>query len=98
MELISMWRAVVVDEGLRRNADGVDDQSVAVLVMADRLPVPRWFHILRMRHVKVDAASYRPALVCDHDLLRSLDEIERLDQRISYEARYTHRPAAFARA
>src|SRR5436190_11082612 len=51
-----------------------------------------------MRHVKIDAASYRSALVCDHDLLRSLDEIKWLDQRISNEARHTDRPAAFARA
>src|SRR2546421_12423974 len=43
-------------------------------------------------------ANYRSALVDDHDLLWSLDEIERLDQRISNEARHTDRPAAFARA
>src|SRR5438552_272038 len=43
-------------------------------------------------------ANYRSALVDDHDLLWSLDEIKRLDQRISNEARHTDWPAAFARA
>jgi hypothetical protein len=35
MELVGMGRAVIVDEGLGRDADGIDDQRVAVLVMAD---------------------------------------------------------------
>src|SRR5437016_8154403 len=51
-----------------------------------------------MRHVKINVANDRSALVDDDDLLGGLDEIERFDQRISDEPRNTDRPTAFARA
>src|SRR5262249_15600991 len=35
VQVVGMRRAVVIDEGFRRNTDGVDDERVAVLVMAD---------------------------------------------------------------
>src|SRR5262245_64895083 len=98
VELFGMRRAVVVDKGLGRDTDGVDDERIAVLVVPNRLAIPRGFQILRMHHVEIDAANLRCALIDDHDLLCSLDAIERLDQRIRDEARYTDRPAAFARA
>ena len=47
VELVGMRRAVIVDEGLGRNADGVDDQRVAVLVVADQLSVPGGLHLLQ---------------------------------------------------
>src|SRR5260370_943412 len=46
VELVGMRRAVVIDEGLGRNANGVDDQRVAVLVVADGFTVPGGLHIL----------------------------------------------------
>src|SRR4029450_4943890 len=77
MELVGMWCAVVVDKGLGRNTDRVDDERIAVLIMPDGFSVPRGLQILRMHHVEIDAANLRSALIDDHDLLRSLDEIER---------------------
>src|SRR5262249_32504743 len=46
MQLVGMRCAIVVDIGLGRNADCIDDESVTLLVLADRFPVRGWLHTL----------------------------------------------------
>src|SRR5882672_5779348 len=53
MDLGRVWRAVIVDESPVVQPNRVDDQRVA-FIMADRLPVPAWCNIRRMRHIHID--------------------------------------------
>ena len=66
--------------------------SIVAFVMSDRFTVPGRFHIRRMRNVQIDAPNFGSVLDGDDDLLGSLIEIERLDQRISIKARRADRP------
>jgi hypothetical protein len=49
-----------------------------------------------MGRIQIDVANLRAVLNDDHDFVRGLVEVERLDQRIGDEPRHPDRPAAFA--
>src|SRR5258706_15467442 len=51
-------RQIAVDEGLVVQADGIDDERIAV-VAADRFTVPGRLRIGRMRHVEIDMADLK---------------------------------------
>jgi hypothetical protein len=54
MQLLRVRRPVIVEENLVVQPNGVDHQRVALLVMANRLPVPRRLGIGRMGHIHID--------------------------------------------
>src|SRR5262245_11031752 len=96
MQLFSMRRAEIVDEALVVHSNGIDHQGVAALVVADRLAVPGWLWIFRMRHIEIDMPNLLVAGEDDHHLLRRLDEIHRL-KTIQVKRRDTRRAAARVR-
>ena len=52
MHLSGMRCAVIVGKGPVGLANGIDDEGVAAFVMTDRLSVPGYFRILRMRDIQ----------------------------------------------
>src|SRR5258705_10509960 len=98
MKLVRVRRAIAVNEGLGRNADGVDDERIATLVVPDRFSIPGGFDVFRMAHVQIDVAYLRAALADHHNLVWSLVDEVRLDQRNNVEIGHAILPSAFARA
>src|SRR6185503_12430400 len=97
MELVAVGCAVIVDEGLCRHANRVDDESVAVLIMADRVAVPGRLRIRGVLRVQPDAPDFGPTLVDHDDLVLLLEKEGRLDRGKDREARNADRPAQLAR-
>jgi hypothetical protein len=58
VQLVGMRGAIIVDEGLVVEANGIDDERIAVVV-ADRLSVPGEFRIGGMRRVQPDMPRFR---------------------------------------
>jgi hypothetical protein len=71
-----MGGAVIIDEGSCRNSDGVNDQGVAIFIMANRFAVPRRLNIFRMERIQIDVANLRSARANYYDLLGSLIKLE----------------------
>src|SRR5258708_2746539 len=79
---------------LIRQSDRIDHQRVAVLIVADRFPVPGIGGVLAVRHVQIDAPYLRIALIQNPDLFRSLSENYRFtgkEQQAGNAARPTAR-------
>jgi len=57
MELLGMGRAVIIDKGPCRNSDGVNNQGIAIFVMANRFTVPRGLNVFRMERIQIDVAN-----------------------------------------
>src|SRR5580704_4240314 len=93
MKLLGMGRAVIVDESAIAQPDRVDHELVA-FVMADRLAVPGWLHMLRMRYVQIDVTGLGIELVDVDDHLGRLDEMDGLAAIIDVEAGNTGGPAS----
>src|SRR5258706_12028674 len=92
VELVAVWRAVIVDPGLIVHADGVDDQSIA-LIMADRFSVPGRFYRFGMRHIEIDMPRLVVHLRDEQHLFRALHDIKRLGG-IEQEGGNAHAPTA----
>src|SRR5207302_5034674 len=88
MQLFAVRRAEIVDVTvlLRRKPDRVDDQRVAVLIMADGFAEPGRLYVGRMLVGEEDAAHHVVALPDHPYLFRRLDEVERL-RRVEQLAR-----------
>src|SRR6516225_6619410 len=97
MELFSMRRAVIIDKRPCRNSDGVNNEGVAIFIMANRFTVPRRFNIFRMKRIQIDVPNLRSARTNYHDFLRSLIKVEWCYQRINIETGDTDWPAPFTR-
>src|SRR5258706_8736246 len=89
-------RQIAVDEGLVVQADGIDDERIAV-VAADRFTVPGRLRIGRMRHVEIDMADLMVALPGHQNLSWALDDVNGL-HAVEHEAWIPARPAALLRA
>ena len=61
VELFSMRRAVIIDKRPCRNSDGVNNEGVAIFIMANRFTVPRRFNIFRMKRIQIDVPNLRSA-------------------------------------
>ena len=61
VQLRGVRRAEIVDQGLLRNPDRIDNQRVA-FVMADRFSIPGRPRFLGMRHVQLDVTKLMIAL------------------------------------
>src|SRR3984893_8134586 len=57
VQLAGMRRAIIVEERLVVEGDGIDDERIA-LVMADRFSVPRGVRICRMRRIQQDMSRF----------------------------------------
>src|SRR5258706_14228033 len=81
MQFFAVWRAEIVDVAvlLRRKPDRVDDQRVAVLIVADGFAEPGRLHIGRMFVGEEDAAHHVVALPDHPYLFRRLDRVEWLE-------------------
>src|SRR5215467_10173305 len=95
MQSLSEWRAVPIDHGKRSDLDpnGVDDQRVA-FIMADRISIPGWRHIRRMRLVQAHLAELMIKGIKNGDFGRSL---ENLHSKICNNERHLLGPTLVAR-
>ena len=81
MQLLGVGRTEIVDVAvLGGQSDGVDDESIAVLVMADGFTEPGWLHFVRMLVGQPDAPDHLVALPHHGDDVFFLDEIDRLER------------------
>src|SRR5215475_10227503 len=64
-----------------REPDRVDHERVPALVMADGFAEPGWLDMFRMLVGEIDAAREMIALPYHPDLVRSLEEIHRLEKK-----------------
>src|SRR5437868_6467699 len=90
-----MWRAVIVQECLVVQTNGIDHQCV-ILVMADRLAVPGRVWAFRMGHVEVDVPYLLVARKYHHHFRGRLDEEDR-SERVGHETRNARRHATRTR-
>src|SRR5258708_27118069 len=90
VQLLRVGRTVIIDEGLRILADGVDHERVA-LIAADGFAVPGWRQIFRMGRVHVDVSHLLIHLPDHGDLLRRLEKEGRL-RRIEVVSRDARHP------
>src|SRR5262249_32145872 len=95
MQSLSEWRAVPIDHGKRSDLDpnGVDDQGAA-FVMANRISIPGWRHIRRMRLVQAHLAELMIKRIKDRDFVHLL---ENLHSKICNKERYLFGPTLVAR-
>src|SRR5207248_1447682 len=77
--------------------DGIDYQSIAILVMPDRLAIPARLRMRRMRDVEPDMPHLIVALIDHDDFIRPLQEVNRPQQGEYLESGNTRRPAPLAR-
>lgn len=74
VQLLGMGRAVGVERSLIVQADGVDDESIGIFVMAHRFAGPGISGVLAMRHVEVNASHLSVAFGEDPNLFWSLEK------------------------
>src|SRR5262249_41880424 len=79
MKLGRVRRAIIIDVGVVRKADRVDDQCIAAFVVPDGLTVRAYLRMRRMRNVEKDAAHFRSAFVDQENLILPLHEEKRVD-------------------
>ena len=87
-------RAVIVDEASCRSCRSCRPPACRRLRNGRPILRTRMVCVLRMRHIKVDVADFRPARIDHHDLVCPLQEIERLSRRIGVEARHARRASS----
>src|SRR5689334_7142060 len=75
LDPIGMRRAESIDLRLVVLSDGIDDERVAALVVADGLPIPGTARIFRMGHIQIDEASLAISRVEDDDLRGCLQNL-----------------------